>query len=99
MSFRMTNFLRVASLSGLIPIACFQSTWWWLALIPWATLNFLGILCTIPLTALAYGGCVQADATSEEFDVFLLFVLPTLISIGISIIFRYLCKSTSHPPP
>jgi hypothetical protein len=87
-SLRMINFLRVASLSGLLPCMIFQSPWWWLALIPWAILNFLGILCIIPLTALAYGGCVQTDATSAAFDFFLLFALPTIFSISISLVFR-----------
>lgn len=98
MSFRMMNFLRVASLGGLLPCIYFPSPWWAFALIPWAALNFFGILCVIPLTALAYG-TGAADATSEGFDYFLLFVLPTVFAVGISLLFRLCFKSAVRPPP
>ena len=99
MSFRMINFLRGVSLGGVLASVIFNWPWWPLAVIPWAVLNIFGILCTLPLVAFVFSFGAQEDAYSDGFTWFLLFVLPTAISIGTSIRHRFTSYSPVGPPP
>lgn len=71
-------------------LVAFESSLWWIAVIPWAMLCIFGILATIPaLFVVGIGaGAAQADWMSDAFVIGLLFVTPTMLAVAISEFFR-----------
>lgn len=82
--------LRIAMVPVSIGVATLWPGFWWVPCLPWALLNILGIVATIPqLIPLLFviglsAGTAQADWMSDGFVYSVCFVLPTAISIAFS---------------
>ena len=91
------NFWRVASALVLIVLVSSNSPLWWIAAIPWLTLNLVGLLAIAAAfvgRAAISPGSAQADWMSDQIVIITLFAIPTALSVAASLLFRrYLRRS------
>ena len=91
------NFWRMASALVLIVLVSSNSPLWWIAAIPWLTLNLVGLLAIaaafVVLAAISPGSA-QADWMNDQIVIITLFAIPTALSVAASLLFRrYLRRS------
>ena len=86
------QILRVATCVLTLVLVQNELSLWWVAAIPWAVLNIVGILLSIPILLIigAGAGAAQADWMSDEFIFTVLFIIPTVLAISASSLFMWL---------
>src|SRR5688500_1554817 len=73
--------ILTGTLTGLA--STFEWTVWWLFAVPWAVLNFPGIILAIPVIPVVYlvAGVARLDWRSEMFFVGWFIAAPTVLSV------------------
>ena len=83
--------LRIVSCTVSFVLVYTESPYCWIAVVPWAILNIIGIALALPLILIIGmgAGAAQADWMSDEFIYILVFILPTVLAVSASTIFRW----------
>ena len=76
------NTARIILLICMIIATYTECSLWWIVAIPWAISCIVGIFITLPFIALIgiMAGAAQADWMSDEFVIFVFFIIPTALS-------------------
>jgi hypothetical protein len=85
------QILRVTTCAASIALVSSDSPHWWIAVVPWAMLNIVGIALSLPLVLLVGigAGAAQADWMSDEFIYTLIFIAPTAFAVAASTLFKW----------
>jgi membrane protein DedA with SNARE-associated domain len=84
--------LRVVTCAASFVLVYCESSYWWIAVVPWVIFNIIGIVLSIPLIIIIGigAGAAQADWMSDEFICVLIFVVPTVLAVLASTLFKSL---------
>jgi hypothetical protein len=86
MNSTVCQILRAITGGSSVALLAHESSFCWIAVIPWLFLCLWGIIATLPVVFVIgfLAGAAQADWMSDEFMFGLFFATPTILAIAIA---------------